>query len=123
MAKKTGLLSSISDYLNFAEMLLNGGNFEGNRIISEKAVAEISMPQYRKRIEEAWGLGVRVITDEKYNSLPVGTYGWSGAYGTHFFIDPENQIIGIYMKNSKYDGGSGAVTSKNFEVDVYSSLK
>ncbi len=45
-----------------------------------------------------------------------------GAYGTHFFVDPENRIIGIYMKNSAYDGGSGALTAANFERDVYAAL-
>ena len=115
-----GLLSSLGDYFNFAQMLLNGGVFDGKRIISEKSVAEISKPQFFKKAEESWGLGVRVITGE--NSLPVGAYGWSGAYGSHFWIDPANKIIGIYMKNSWYDGGSGATTSKNFEKDVYSLI-
>lgn len=115
-----GLLSSLGDYLNFAQMLLNGGIFGGKRVISEASVAEISKPQFFKKAEESWGLGVRVITGE--NSLPVGAYGWSGAYGSHFWIDPSNKIIGIYMKNSWYDGGSGATTSKNFEKDVYSLI-
>ncbi len=114
-----GLISSLSDYLNFATMLMNGGVFEGKRIITEASVAEISRPQVYKRDKESWGLGVRVITSENNNVLPVGTYGWSGAYGTHFFVDPTNRIIGIYMKNSHYDGGS----SKNFETDVYSCLR
>ncbi len=115
-----GLLSSLGDYFSFAQMLLDGGVFEGKRVISEESVAEISKPQFFKKPVESWGLGVRVITGE--NSLPVGAYGWSGAYGSHFWIDPCNRIVGIYMKNSWYDGGSGAITSKNFEKDVYSAL-
>ena len=115
-----GLLSSLGDYFNFAEMLLCGGVFEGKRVISEKSVAEISKPQFFKRPEVSWGLGVRVITGE--DSLPVGSYGWSGAYGSHFWIDPSNKIVAIYMKNSWYDGGSGATTSKNLEKDVYSLI-
>ena len=66
---------------------------------------------------------MRVITEETHQTLPIGSYGWSGAYGTHFWIDPKNKIIGIYMKNSHYDGGSGAKTSKQFEKDVYLSLE
>lgn len=115
-----GLLSSLGDYFGFTKMLLDGGVFEGVRIISEASVSEISKSQFFKKEAESWGLGVRVITGE--NSLPVGAYGWSGAYGSHFWIDPSNRIVGIYMKNSWYDGGSGAITSGNFEKDVYSAL-
>ena len=118
-----GLISSLSDYLNFARMLMNGGEIFGNRVISESALAELSKPQTPSNIREWWGLGVRVITDETVNPLPNGTFGWSGAYGTHFWVDRRNKIIGIYMKNSRYDGGSGAITSKNFETDVYSSIE
>ena len=49
----------------------------------------------------------------------VESYDWSGAYGTHFWIDPDNEIVGIYMKNSRYDGGSGAITLNKFEKGVY----
>ena len=117
-----GLISSLEDYFNFAQMLLNGGTFDGRRVISERAINELSRPQVFKRSSEYWGLGVRVISDAPDNVLPEGSFGWSGAYGTHFWVDPFNRIIGIYMKNSRYDGGSGAVTSKNFEADVYSAL-
>ena len=68
------------------------------------------------------GLGVRVITGDGYPWLPEGTFGWSGAYGTHFWVDPVNEIVAVYMKNSRYDGGSGALTGKHFEEDVFSSI-
>ena len=117
-----GLISSLGDYFNFASMLLCGGVFEGKRILSNKAVSEISKEHFYKNPAQSWGFGVRVVSGDASNVLPSGAYGWSGAYGTHFWIDPSNRIIGIYMKNSKYDGGSGAVTSSNFERDVYASL-
>jgi CubicO group peptidase (beta-lactamase class C family) len=118
-----GLISCANDYLNFAQMLLNGGIFDGKRVLSEASVSRISKPRILFTAKEWWGLGVRVISDSQEGELPIGSYGWSGAYGTHFWIDPSNRIIGVYMKNSRYDGGSGAVTSKNFETDVYFSLK
>ena len=120
-----GLISSLDDYTVFAKMLLNKGEINGNRVISEKAVKLISTPQVPDSImpgNERWGLGVRVITDENYRYLPVGTFGWSGAYGTHFWIDPVNSIAAVYMKNSLFDGGSGAVTAANFEKDVFNSF-
>lgn len=119
-----GLISTIEDYSNFAEMLLNYGCFEGHRIISKESVNLISKPHFPKYIQlgtESWGLGVRVIVGDD-NRLPVGSYGWSGAYGTHFWIDQVNKITAIYMKNSLYDGGAGAVTAYNFEKDVYEAL-
>lgn len=120
-----GMISSLDDYSNFAEMLRAGGVFGGKRIVSEDAVKLMSTPLIPKQIMPtnwSWGLSVRVIT-EPGTHLPVGVYGWSGAYGSHFWIDPENEITAVYMKNSRHDGGSGAVTSYNFELDVYASLE
>jgi len=120
-----GLASTLADYSRFAHMLLAGGVHEGYRVLSERAVAMMSTPQVTPDIQPGnrrWGLSVRVITDEKYGRLPVGAFGWSGAYGTHFWVDPANRIVAIYMKNSRYDGGSGAVTAAHFEKDVTSAL-
>ena len=69
-----------------------------------------------------WGLGVRVITADPRNVLPCGAYGWSGALGGHFWVDPVNQIVAIYLKNSLYDGGAGSKTGRQFEKDVYAAL-
>ena len=66
---------------------------------------------------------MKVITDKSYGRLPLGAYGWSGAYGTHFWVDPENQITAVYMKNSQYDGGGDATTANHFESDVTTALE
>ena len=119
-----GFVSSLKDYAAFAGMLLNKGKINENRVITEKAVALLSSPQVPESIMPGnwrWGLGMRVITGENYKYLPVGAFGWSGAYGTHFWVDPVNNIAAVYMKNSKYDGGSGAVTAYNFEKDDFNS--
>ena len=116
-----GLVSSTADYARFATMLLHGGAYEGGRILTEESVRELSRPDVPMSDTESWGLGVRAVRAQG-NTLPIGAFGWSGAYGTHFFVEPENRIVGIYMKNSAYDGGSGAVTSANFERDVYAAL-
>jgi len=121
-----GLVSTLEDYAKFADMLYNKGVSNGKIIMSENSFKLFSTPQNDERVQpgnQRWGLSVRVITNEKYKRLPVGAFGWSGAYGTHFWIDPENEIIAIYMKNSNYDGGAGAITASNFERDVETSLK
>jgi CubicO group peptidase (beta-lactamase class C family) len=66
---------------------------------------------------------MKVVTREDYGRLPLGCFGWSGAYGTHFWVDPENKITAIYLKNSRYDGGGDAITSAEFEEDVTKALK
>ena len=120
-----GLVSTVADYVKFAQMLQNKGMASGGRVLDPEWIAQMSSPQLPAEMmsdEVNQGLGVRVITGEGYPWLPVGTFGWSGAYGTHFWIDPVNGITAIYMKNSRYDGGSGAQTAKNFEEDVFRSV-
>lgn len=120
-----GLASTLSDYKKFADMLLHYGAANGQQLIREKIIREMATPQVPPAImpgPEVWGLGVRVITDPSYMDLPCGSFGWSGAYGTHFWVDPENRIVAVYLKNSRYDGGSGALTARRFEQDVAAAI-
>lgn len=120
-----GLVSTLSDYSHFVLMLLQKGRYNGYQVLTPASVEQISTPQVPASIQsgcQRWGLGVRVIVDASYPCLPVGSYGWSGVYGPHFWIDPVNKIAAIYMKNSLYDPGAGSVTGYNFEADVYGSL-
>lgn len=117
------LVSTIGDYSRFAEMLLaDGKTADGTQLISRELIKKMQTPSLSDQImpgPQKWGLGVRVITGADYILLPVGSFGWSGAYGAHMWVDPENQITAVYMKNSLYDGGAGALTAAHFEEDVY----
>jgi len=120
-----GLVSTLNDYAYFGKMLLNGGIINNRQIISYDTFKLMNKAYVPKNImpgNENWGLGVRVITDESYGVLPVGTFGWSGAYGTHFWIDPSNNICAIFMKNSQFDGGSGNKSACRFEEAVHNSF-
>ena len=121
-----GLCSTLPDYVKFAEMLVNFGKLpDGTQLVSEDLIREMGTPWVPFEVMpawERWGLGVRVITDERH-WLPVTTFGWSGAYGSHFWVDPVNKITAVYMKNSRYDGGAGSQTSIHFEQDVYGCLE
>ena len=120
-----GLVSTLEDYSHFTSLLMSGGVYDGKRILSEVSLRNMTTPRISEKKRNGiryWGLSVRVITTEDYKVLPVGSFGWSGAYGTHFWIDPVNRIEAIYLKNSRFDGGSGAVTSANFEKDVFAAL-
>lgn len=121
-----GLASTLADYSHFANMLVQRGIYGGNRILTEASIKELETPQLSDTIPQGAyrrGLGVRVITDPNYPALPLGCYGWSGAYGPHFWIDPTNKIAAVYMKNSRHDPGSGSITGYHFEEDVYASIQ
>ena len=121
----SGLISTLDDYIKFAQTLLNKGLAPGGRILDAQWVEQMAAPQLPvEMMSESvnQGLGVRVITGDGYPWLPSGAFGWSGAYGTHYWVDPVNEIVAIYLKNSRYDGGSGAITGKHFEEDVFSSI-
>lgn len=115
------LTSTLTDYAHFAEMLLHDGVYNGRQILTSESVAAMRLPRIPETVPGisamvTWGLGVRVL--KNHPVLPRGTFGWSGAYGTHFFVDPENKLFAVYMKNSGYDGGAGAQTANEFEEDV-----
>ena len=120
-----GLVSTLADYLRFAKMLLNKGKTPAKQIMREDTLRLMHTPFVSEDImpsSERWGLGVRVIVSENYENLPVGAFGWSGAYGTHFWVDPANNISAVYMKNSLFDGGAGNESARNFEKAVSDSL-
>ena len=121
-AAGAGLASTTDDYIKFALMLYHGGKLPGHRrVIGKKALKQYWEPLAGAG-SQRWGMGVRVVCAEG-RTLPVGTYGWSGAYGTHFWIDPVNDIVAIYMINQGFEGGAGSASSVEFEKDVMRSLK
>ena len=120
-----GLAATLDDYVIFGEMLTHGGTLGGVRILSPESVKKMGSAMVTEAIMPPpiqWGLGVRVITADGYQ-MPKGCFGWSGAYGTHYWSDPANKITAVYMKNSGYDGGAGALTSFLYEQDVYASFE
>ena len=99
-------------------MLLNKGKTESRQLLREEIFDLISTPQVSEKImpgNTRWGLGVRVIVDNTYPYLPKGSFGWSGAYGSHFWINPTDNVFAVFMKNSKHDGGAGNYSAVEFE--------
>ena len=99
-----GLASTAEDYFQFAQMLLNGGQLNGKRFLSPRGVemmASVIAPDTLpgRPAGEAYGLSVRVVNNPAARNtfLSQGSFGWSGAYGTHFWIDPKEKVIGILM--------------------------
>jgi CubicO group peptidase (beta-lactamase class C family) len=99
-----GLVSTAPDYAQFALMLANGGELNGVRVLSPRIVelmGSVFTPDTlpgRPR-GESYGLSVRVVNDPvaRNSFLSEGTFGWSGAYGTHFWVDPKEDLVAIVM--------------------------
>ena len=110
-----GLTSTIGDYLRFCQMLLKGGELDGARIVSPATIKfmtdnhlpnrttldKISVSTFSENRFDGtgFGLGFSVITDPAAVQMPVakGSYSWGGAASTFFWIDPREEIIGIFM--------------------------
>jgi CubicO group peptidase (beta-lactamase class C family) len=106
-----GLYSTAEDYLQFGLMLLNGGQLNGKRLLSPRTVEmmrSVVIPDTlpgRPR-GEAYGLSVRVLTDpiQRGTALSTGSFGWSGAFGTHFWVDPKEKVVAILMTQTATPG-------------------
>jgi CubicO group peptidase (beta-lactamase class C family) len=99
-----GLISTPLDYIPFGAMLANGGVLNGKQVMGKKTIEMMSAMHVPDTLPgraagEGYGLGVRVVTDHAKNGtmLSNGTYGWSGVYGTHFFVDPVESVVGVLM--------------------------
>ena len=103
-----GLVSTASDYVRFVQMMLNGGKFNGVRLLSRKTVELMTTDQLAKMgVDYGFGLGFGVVGDESdLNEIgSVGRYGWGGFFFTNFFIDPQEQMIGIFLCQLHPSGG------------------
>jgi CubicO group peptidase (beta-lactamase class C family) len=123
-----GLASTAADYGRFAQMLLNGGVLDGARLLSPKTI-ELMTASHTADLGASpvvgagagFGLGFRVVTDLAASQAvgSVGNYGWSGIYGTVFWVDPQEQLVAIMMVQ-RYPG-AGPVQSA-FQPLVYQTL-
>ena len=103
-----GLVSTARDYLRFSQMLLNGGELDGVRILSPKTIELMTtnhlgeLPMGFGRSGAGFGLGFGLVLDpgEVGEVSSAGEYNWGGAAGTRFWIDPQEQLIGLFMVQS-----------------------
>ncbi len=112
-----GLLSTAADYGKFCQMLLDGGQANGHRIIKEETLQLMTQSQIGELTYapgETFGLGFAITTDLPEDGLSsVGRYYWSGAYSTFFFVDPANDLYAILLtQTSPYTGKYGDALRK-----------
>ncbi len=120
-----GLMSSAEDYLQFAQMLLNGGELNGKRLLGPRTIELMTANHTGDMVNGqfgrpahgmGFGLSVQVVQDPVAANLRVskGAYGWAGGTGVSFWIEPEEKIVSIYF----VQGGSGGALRQDFEGAV-----
>lgn len=118
-----GLYGTASDYSRFARMLANGGELDGVRVLKRKTVRLMSTPSNDLFAHPGvkWGLGVQVFDKPEITGYYVheGSWSWSGAYGTHFFVDPAADRSFVLMLNCDNLGGSESYISRMIEKTIY----
>lgn len=103
-----GLLSTARDYMRFSQMLLNGGELDGVRLLGPKTLDLMTtnhlgdIPMGFNRRGAGFGLGFGLVLDpgEVGEVSSAGEYNWGGAAGTAFWVDPQEQLIGLFMVQS-----------------------
>ena len=121
-----GLTSTIDDYLRFAIMVADGGEFAGKRLLGSKTVEFMTADHTGARPGRppglGFGLGFEVRTSVGDSALPgsLGEYGWAGNAGTLFWIDPKEQLIAIYMV--QVDDGVRIMLRNQFRTMVQSAI-
>ncbi len=126
-----GLSSCAADYFRFAQMLANRGELGGHRLLSPRAVELMSsnhvgdmMPgQLGRPPGMGFGLTVEVLVDSvRAGSFRSnGSFGWDGAFGTHFWVDPRAQLVGVFLVQAQA-GPVVAGIQRDFETAVMQAV-
>ena len=108
-----GLYSTADDYIRFAQMLANGGELDGQRILGLRTVelmasnhiGDLYGPDANRAEGLGFGLAVEVVLDpvEADTRRGPGSFGWGGAFGTYYWVDPHNDLVGLLMVQTPAD--------------------
>lgn len=121
-----GLSSTAYDYAIFMQMLLNGGSYNGKRLLSPNAVHMMTITQFDKLgwpDGNTFGLGFSVHSEksEATSPLSAGSYEWGGMFSSSYWIDPKQKIVGQLFLN-QYPNSHGEIHDK-FKVLVYGAVE
>lgn len=110
-----GLVSTVDDLLAFGRMMLNKGAHGRERVLSRRSIELMTTdhltPEQKSRSPffdnfwetHGWGLGVCVVTASRDVADVPGRFGWDGAFGTSFWMDPREELIGVFMTQRRPD--------------------
>jgi CubicO group peptidase (beta-lactamase class C family) len=126
-----GMSGTVTDYARVAQMLLNGGSFEGRRYLKPETVALMTTDHigpetkiardanYYPGPTSGFGLGFAVRTAQFQTGWPLGEYRWDGAGGTFFFIDPKDELFAILMVQTPSQRGRIQMALKTLIYDAF----
>lgn len=124
-AGAAGLVSTLGDYAAFLQMLLNGGEYNGNRLLSPATVRMITTNQIGDLnvAADKFGLGFEITTPAGAARLPLspGSFSWGGFFGTTYWADPKEGIVAL-LYTQKYPNTSAGDLPDKFRVLVYQAL-
>jgi len=120
-----GLLSTASDYARFLQMLSNGGELNGARLLSPKTVELMTSNHVGSLYQDGragFGLGFEIVEHVGRAGRPgsVGEFSWGGAYYTSFWVDPQEQLVAVFMSQLLPTGGLDLAAK--FRYLVYQSI-
>ena len=118
-----GLSSTIEDYAKFLQMFLNGGEYNGTRILSRKTIEMMLTNQTQAPINAQLGLGFGLETEinDSRSIVSLGTFSWGGAFTTTYWADPKEKIVGLVFTNI-YGSDSGDIGTR-FRNLVYQAIR
>jgi CubicO group peptidase (beta-lactamase class C family) len=121
-----GLSSTAYDYAVFMQMLLNGGEYNGKRLLSPTTVHLMTINQLGDLSlgrNAKFGLGFQVVTeaDEARNTVSLGTFSWGGMFASSYWIDPKEKIVAQFVLQ-QFPMSRGDIAEK-FKVAVYQAVK
>jgi CubicO group peptidase (beta-lactamase class C family) len=115
-----GIVSTVPDFLRFCQMLLNGGQLDGARILKPETVRLMMTNSLPPDIHIAgheagpafgtgWGLGFAIRTNPDFSLIPgaVGSFNWQGSWGTFFSVDPAQKLILVMMMQRRQYSENG----------------
>ena len=121
-----GLSSTALDYAKFLQMYLNGGTYNGVKILSSTTIKTIMSNQVGDLLGDGgkdYGLAFGLVDENgvaKGGIGSLGTFDWGGYFNTQYFADPVTKTIGILMKQTQ--GGTGDQSSWKFRQMVFSAI-
>jgi len=119
-----GLASTIYDYAIFLQMLLNGGEYNGVRILSHNTVRMMTMNQIGDLNlgDDKFGLGFAIVSEKGSSMMPhqVGTYSWGGAFSTTYWVDPKEKMV-VLLYRQMWGAHDNEIDAK-FKVMVYQAV-
>lgn len=127
-----GLVSTADDYFSFARMLLNNGEYRGQRILSRPTVETMTMNHLTAEQQSladfilpdncGWGMGMSIITRRDDPFGPVGSYGWTGGLGTMWQSDPSEDMVTILLTQRMFASPTDLDIFRDFMTSAYQAI-